>query len=1726
MASNKDVRLVIRAKNDASKTFEEASDAIKSFADIATGAAGSVNKFGDYISKLTNQGRQLVSQLSGLQALSKINASLSEASAAVKKMGESLKASKAELESIKQQYSDASAKVTELKKASDNLVESQLKQSQAAKTLKKDLADSNKELRAAKKAYEDVSKSATNRNNSASVAEAAAQSAITAKHSMELAADGVAKATEQYSAYAAAVRDAKADLRETNKAATAAKNALKAFNDAADKPTRTTSPSKVVDLTTLQANLINAQEAVGRAKSVLAGLTDEQTRSKRAMQEANSVLREATRRYEELKTAAAKGAQGGTFTNAADSAKVFAKAELDRATAAAAEASAKYDNLRNKITATKDEISVMNTALKEATSQETSLSNAVDKSSLAYDRQAASYEKMSNELKSIATISNEVGSALGKAGASQEELAKATANANSALEKTAELQAAMKRFSTGDGGFSDPKSAAAIRAQRGEVEKARDAYNILNAELNRLKQSMSGAVQPTEAETNALREMKLATAQAKAELDRQIAALNRLPEAANRAKGLRGLFSGIYGESRQAMSILQRIRGEILSITAAYVGLFAVMNQITGVIDAYRKLEAAQNRISIVMGQNQTATASELSFVSRTAQRLGMDMGVLADEYSKFAVSAKIAGFQMSSIRKIFVSVAEAARVNKNTMEQTQGIFLALTQMISKGKVASEELRRQMGDRMAGAFDLFAKSLGVTSAELDKLMREGKVLADEKTILGFAQILTETFGAQLPDSLQTLTTHLGNLQNQIFQIRLLVADGGFAKALISLLDDLNEKLSSREGRDFFLAIGAAAGKAVDAIKFLFNNIGLLVQIFNALVAVKVTQWVIGLYKSFNDVSTRAGKFKVVLQSLIAQMAATGTAMGALKVAAASLGAALKAFLPMLAIGAVADIFLNVAESVTAKVPAATAALDEHQRILQKVLSAYDELSRTSKKEITFADVKPAVSLEEADKNFIALKEEYDKATASWRNSTSSWGEFLLQPFKNMKSVISGSGAEFQKLKEIALSTTLSVEDTVKELRKLASTAVDPNIKKQAYVLLANAEQMLNLKNNTIEAAQVAKGLGSASKDVTDILGDQVTTVKELASARETDMDKQEAAQKSLEKYHSAIDKLRESIPALAKEAKNANKALAIDNSYKEALDGINNSLMTGVARFQAYIKASALWASARHELQIDTADDTFLAERRQGGPAANKSADVVRAAAQLAGAIGAATEDVLTVMQYESGGVWNKYGGYKNQYYGLLQFGPNERKTYGMPENAGVWEQLPAWIKFFKDRGFKPGMSFADLYSTINAGSPGRYNASDIAKGGKNTSVAAAVASKSMDDARRLAKSQYDTWKDIAESDYKHAEALRRGNEATEKTIQKGRDRLAQEDLLLAGKEKEAFIEDKVADAKRENANIDEKQIAIIRDQAAQEWDKKKALDEQKKEKTEIQKLEESISKMQERRSIIEERRGEYARRGDSKGVQRMDAELVKLNIETQHAIDKAIEYYKTHDSPDAQTAIERLETLKLKIQEVGKVALWSGEQITNIGAGSATNSIESFFRAWRDGEKSIKDVWEIFSAFASDFLIQIGRMIVQASLFRLFAPLGGWIAGGMNSLMSTMHTGGIVTKTLQNPRVVNPAVFTSPLFYHEGGFAGLRPHEVPAILKENEEVLTTSDPRHAFNGGKNKTGKGNNQSNVKIVNLFDSTDVVTEALKTPAGQQVILNVVKRNKTAIKSALG
>lgn len=117
--------------------------------------------------------------------------------------------------------------------------------------------------------------------------------------------------------------------------------------------------------------------------------------------------------------------------------------------------------------------------------------------------------------------------------------------------------------------------------------------------------------------------------------------------------------------------------------------------------------------------------------------------------------------------------------------------------------------------------------------------------------------------------------------------------------------------------------------------------------------------------------------------------------------------------------------------------------------------------------------------------------------------------------------------------------------------------------------------------------------------------------------------------------------------------------------------------------------------------------------------------------AATAAALGMDPIDLATIMSYETGGTMNptqagpttQWG----QHRGLIQFGEPQAREYGVDWNDPVGSQLGpqgAVVRYFQGNGWKPGMGLMDAYSIVNAGGPGRYNASDANNGGAPGTVA------------------------------------------------------------------------------------------------------------------------------------------------------------------------------------------------------------------------------------------------------------------------------------------------------------------------------------------------------------------------------------------------------------------
>lgn len=120
--------------------------------------------------------------------------------------------------------------------------------------------------------------------------------------------------------------------------------------------------------------------------------------------------------------------------------------------------------------------------------------------------------------------------------------------------------------------------------------------------------------------------------------------------------------------------------------------------------------------------------------------------------------------------------------------------------------------------------------------------------------------------------------------------------------------------------------------------------------------------------------------------------------------------------------------------------------------------------------------------------------------------------------------------------------------------------------------------------------------------------------------------------------------------------------------------------------------------------------------------AANKD-NLVAAVAEAASKAGLDPAIVLAVMGVESG--WNPgaVGGAGGNYQGLIQFGPEERRTYDVSAESDIATQVVAAIKFLLDRGVRPGDEAARYYAAVLAGNANAVNAGDVNNGGRVANI-------------------------------------------------------------------------------------------------------------------------------------------------------------------------------------------------------------------------------------------------------------------------------------------------------------------------------------------------------------------------------------------------------------------
>lgn len=228
---------------------------------------------------------------------------------------------------------------------------------------------------------------------------------------------------------------------------------------------------------------------------------------------------------------------------------------------------------------------------------------------------------------------------------------------------------------------------------------------------------------------------------------------------------------------QSAARTIQRDLGEISSgVTSTKNAMSALKGALAGIasatalaalakasIDAALEIERMTKLFNAATGSANLA-ARELEYVRGVTNKLGLDLVSTTESYGKFMAAIKGTTLEGERGRKVFESVSGATTVLGLRADETAGVFKALEQMMSKGKVQAEELRGQLGERLPGAFGMAAKAMNMTTAELDKNLALGNVMADD-LLPKLAEQLEKTYGQAAvagADSAQAAINRMNN----------------------------------------------------------------------------------------------------------------------------------------------------------------------------------------------------------------------------------------------------------------------------------------------------------------------------------------------------------------------------------------------------------------------------------------------------------------------------------------------------------------------------------------------------------------------------------------------------------------------------------------------------------------------------------------------------------------------------------------------------------------------------------------------------------------------------------------------------------------------------------------------------------------------------------------------------------------------------------------------------
>lgn len=330
-----------------------------------------------------------------------------------------------------------------------------------------------------------------------------------------------------------------------------------------------------------------------------------------------------------------------------------------------------------------------------------------------------------------------------------------------------------------------------------------------------------------------------------------------------------------------------------------------VYNAITSIPKVGIELDTTRAALASTIGTYE-AGIGVLSALTKEAERTGINIGTLRENFRNLSASMTLAGESINSTWSIFTKMNTVVAALHLPAEKVQLVFLAISQIFNKTKVQSEELVKQLGNLLPGAFTAFfeanriheerladgtIKFVGSFKDRIDmiKQMANGTVFAHD-TMENFVSFMEERFAVAFNVASGGLNANIGRLQTEVTLLKESLYDltSGRMNEIIKGLTQFTKAL--RES--------AEAG-------------GALITVMKTLVAFLVSGLTIGL----GALALKLTPFRVLIQGIVTAVTGVTTAGAAVTGVLARLAAgfAILGSSPALVVGSLGTLALLLSQ---------------------------------------------------------------------------------------------------------------------------------------------------------------------------------------------------------------------------------------------------------------------------------------------------------------------------------------------------------------------------------------------------------------------------------------------------------------------------------------------------------------------------------------------------------------------------------------------------------------------------------------------------------------------------------------------------------------------------------------------------------------------------------------------------------------------------------------------